>query len=80
MGQVIEIESNIELFAFLNSNNVTNVILGNGFSLSHPVLKDSFKFDFETVKDYIESSLKDVPKGIQNCPEKVLGYTCHAPR
>jgi hypothetical protein len=59
-----------DLIKEMTDENINNLLIGNGFCLSHPDLKDCFEWDME--KALIPFWKDMVPTDFEDCPEKDL--------
>lgn len=70
-GSMADIDSLIEAIDIIRQEDKQkNLLLGNGFSLSHPVLGKCFRWDTE---EALGQWCSLYPGSSLNCPEKVLG-------
>lgn len=75
MLERIEINSPDELIGLIQEEQIDNLLLGNGFGLSHPILSNAFYFDFNYVKNELGSELESkitFTNDEKKCPEKFL--------
>lgn len=64
------IKSASKLLSYMEREKIKNVLIGNGFSLAHPKLKDCFEWDMHQA---LCASWKDmIPNESEGCPEKDL--------
>ena len=63
-----KIDNPDKFIEYLEEKEITNLLIGNGFSLSHPYLGKNFIFDAEDFKEYRkENCTKEI-----TCPEEFL--------
>lgn len=72
MSKKETINSPEELKKFISDRDIKDLLLGNGFGLSHPDLKESFKFSDEEVDEELKKLSKGKKEKI-SCPEDYLG-------
>ncbi len=57
---------------FCKEEEIKNVLLGNGFCLSHPTLKEIYKWEGAKALYPAKKWFSILPKEKQNCPESEL--------
>ncbi len=68
--ETIKIKDQDELIQFMKKENINNILIGNGFCLSHPELKNCFEWNLNTALNSDWGNM--LPSISLNCPESDL--------